>query len=281
MTLRVKDWENSFESAKSKTYNQKSQTYMPNKQGLGYRQLIAMPNGEAMYGAWCAMCHLLSRQPLVRQGYLTDTGRPAGIPWTNEDISLLTGFSLPTVASMIDACKSAKIGWIIDILDAKDTTRIPQGYRGSPSVSLPLPLPLPDPVPETLTPTRTLTDPVPLPPGGKTASGTAKNGTAQTARATPSAESVSERNARIKTTAETMEILATSVLSGRPRNTEARVKQFRVDCRCLEKLVAAAKGVSEAEVAALVAKAKELQESTVNNRIAALTAWAKKKGIST
>lgn len=105
-------------------------------------------------------------------------------------------------------------------------------------------------------------------PDGKT--------TARDAHVTPSSESASERNTRMKTTAETMEILASSILSGTPRNTEARVKQFRVDCQCLNKLLAAAQVAGPERVVALVAKAKELKTSTVQNRIAALTAWAKK-----
>jgi hypothetical protein len=278
MTLRVKDWEGSFESAKSKTYNQKSQTYMPNKQGLGYLQLIAMPNGEAMYGAWCAMCHLLSRQPLVRQGYLTDTGRPDGIPWTAEDIALLSRLSLPTVSAMIDACKTAKIGWILDIPEAKDTTRIPQGHRGSLSVSPPLPLPLPDPVPETLTLTQTLTDPEPEPSNGKTADGTDGNGTAKDSHVNPSSVSASEQQRLDRVKAETLDVLARSVLPNAPRNTEARKRQFKVDCKCLEKLYDDARVAGPEKVVSLVAKAKELKGSTVDNRIAALTAWAKKEG---
>jgi hypothetical protein len=144
VTLQVKGWNEFFESAKTRTWSNKSQTYMPNKQGLGYRRLIALPNGEALYGAWCSMCHLLSHQPKPRQGYLTDTGQASGCPYSAADLSLLTGFTVATMQAMLDACKNPEIGWISE-------DGISQGYHGDttgiPIDPRPLPLPSPSPSP--------------------------------------------------------------------------------------------------------------------------------------
>lgn len=140
--LRVKDWNERFESAKSRTYKIKSQTYMPNKQGLGYTRIMNHAQGPAIYGAWCALINLLSRQEAPRHGYLTDTGRVHGYPWTPDDISIQTMVPEPIIRIMIEFCLSQAVGWLI-VTDATDTTvslpRIPQGY---PPLPLPSPLPL-------------------------------------------------------------------------------------------------------------------------------------------
>lgn len=121
--LRVVGWEEHFESAKSKTYAHKSQAYMPNKHGLGYRRLVDMPNGPALFGAWCSMVQVLSRQAKPRQGYLTDTGSPSGRPFSASDIALLTSMSESLVSAMLQATESESVGWL------KDTTRTQQGYQ--------------------------------------------------------------------------------------------------------------------------------------------------------
>lgn len=148
---RVKGWNECFESAKSRTYGLKTQAYMPNKCGLGYRRLLVMPSGEAMFGAWCALIQMLSRKPAPRQGYLTDTTRSDGIRLVSVDIALLTHYREETITAMIAACVSPEVDWLEDVTAPRipqgyhtDTTGIPDGYPPSPS---PLPLPLPSPLP--------------------------------------------------------------------------------------------------------------------------------------
>ena len=149
---RVKGWDQFFESAKSKTYGHKQQTYMPNKHGLGYKRLLAQPNGEAMFGAWCSMCQVLSRQLKPRRGYLTDNGRSNGTPWSPDDVALVTGFAVETVREMMANCASPEVEWLEPVKTPKDTTRIPQSLSKEPqSLSKepqsPYPLPSPSPPP--------------------------------------------------------------------------------------------------------------------------------------
>jgi len=147
---RVPDWAGNFESAKSKTYKHKSQTYMPNKHGLGYLQILQKPDGAALFGAWCAMVQVLSRQP-ERQGYLTDTTLPDGMPLTPAHLSLLTHIPEATIAEMLAVCASLPIAWL-EVIEPG----IAEGYRGDTTganqspypLPLPLPKPLPKPVPE-------------------------------------------------------------------------------------------------------------------------------------
>jgi len=131
MPLQVVGWEEWFESAKSKTYKHKSQCYTPNKHGLGYRRLIRQPNGPALFGAWCAMVQVLSRQAAPRKGYLTDTGLPDGIPVVSADLALQTDIPAEIFDALLALCVSPSVGWLIEANGQghhKDTTRIPQAY---------------------------------------------------------------------------------------------------------------------------------------------------------
>lgn len=139
--LRVKDWRERFESAKSKDYKIKSQSYMPNKQGLGYNRIVRRPDGPAIYGAWCAMINMLSRMEGPRQGYLTDSSRDTGLPLTPEDIAALTLMPDDLIKQMLDLCRSHHIAWL-EVAYIKDTALSLSGAADGPP---PLPLPSPSP----------------------------------------------------------------------------------------------------------------------------------------
>lgn len=149
MLYRIKEWDEHFESAKSKTYKHKRQCYMPNKHGLGYRTMVKRKNGAALFGAWCSLVQVLSRQ-VERQGYLTDTTLPDGIPLTVEQIALSTDMPEKIVGEMLEIASSQAVGWI-ETCDATDTAGIPQGYHedteGAPHSLYPYPSPLPSPLP--------------------------------------------------------------------------------------------------------------------------------------
>jgi len=100
---QVKQWDELFEGAESKTYNNKSSCQMPTKHGLGYKRLIRSKNGPAMFGAWCSMIQVLSRHPKKRRGYLTDTGLPDGRSLTADDLSCLTDIPCQIVEKMFAA----------------------------------------------------------------------------------------------------------------------------------------------------------------------------------
>ena len=147
ITYRVKDWNDRFESAKSRTYKIKSQTYMPNKVGIGYIRIMREHDGAAVYGAWCAVVCLLSRMEGPRHGYLTDTGRATGNPHGASSLSMLTMIHADIVQRMLNLCSSKDIGWL-EVMNRRDTDKdtigILPGIAGGPS---PLPLPSPSPLP--------------------------------------------------------------------------------------------------------------------------------------
>lgn len=109
---QVVNWNGFFEGAKSKTYNNKTSCQMPTKHGLGYRRLINMQNGAALFGAWCSLVQLLSRHPKPRNGYISNDGTSGGDPLTPKDLQMLTDIKYEIYEAMINACESKEIGWI-------------------------------------------------------------------------------------------------------------------------------------------------------------------------
>jgi len=118
--LKVKNWNKWFEGAKTRTYKRKSTCLMPCKHGLGYRRIIRLPNGPALFGAWVALVQVLSRHDAPREGYLTDTGRPDGKEYTPQDLEMLTDIPANIFEDMIRACSEDSVGWLVSA----------QGYRG-------------------------------------------------------------------------------------------------------------------------------------------------------
>ena len=128
---QIVDWEQNFEGAKSKTYNNKSQCMMPTKHGLGFKKLIKSGrNGVALFGAWCALIQVCSRHPKPRQGYCTDTGGIAGNPYTSEDLEMMTCIPSKTFDELFQVAVNPEVAWL----------RILQGYHEDTAVSPQYPL---------------------------------------------------------------------------------------------------------------------------------------------
>lgn len=124
--LRVINWNEHFEGAKSMTYNNKTSCSMPTKHGLGYRRLIRSKNGPAMFGAWCALIQILSRHPKPRSGYLTDDGTADGKPYTAEDLELLTDIPAKIYTELLNLCASEGVHWV-DVMTSRESVVDCQG----------------------------------------------------------------------------------------------------------------------------------------------------------
>lgn len=119
MIYRVKQWDEHFEGAKSREYNNKTSCQMPTKHGLGYRKLVRHKHGAALFGAWCALIQVLSKQPKPREGYLTETGESSGRPYSAEDLELLTDIPASHFTELLQVASSEAVGWL----------EIPHGYH--------------------------------------------------------------------------------------------------------------------------------------------------------
>lgn len=125
---RIKNWDAHFENYKSRGYDRCSFCCLPNKQdGLGYGRLLALPDGDALYGAFVAVVLMVSKQKIPRQGYLTDTGLPGDYPLNAHDIAIKTKFNAARIQAMLDAVSNENIGWI-EVLQAP-VAQYPSGIR--------------------------------------------------------------------------------------------------------------------------------------------------------
>ena len=128
MIYQIKDWQEHFESAKSKTFQRCTHAYIPNKQdGDGYLFILSQPDGAAIYGCWQMLVMACSLQVAdttsPRQGYCTDTGRADGEPWTAAYLAMRWRRTEQEVQRMLDITSSPPVNWV-----SKDTASIPQGY---------------------------------------------------------------------------------------------------------------------------------------------------------
>ena len=111
--LQVKDWDRCFENNRTRKKSDQDRCIIPNKQGgAGYKMLLEMENGEALYGAFHAMILYLSKQS-IRDGWLTKDGTSAGDPITAKFLAARIKFSQSTVQKMLEAV-TRDIGWLID-----------------------------------------------------------------------------------------------------------------------------------------------------------------------
>ena len=125
MLYQIKDWQLFYENAKSRSIQKCSFCGIPNKQdGLGYNRILAEKDGPALYGCFVATVLMASKQPIPRQGYLTDTGSIDGIPLTAADIALKTRMPEKAVEKMLDITTLPTICWIVTY-EWKDTSWSP------------------------------------------------------------------------------------------------------------------------------------------------------------
>lgn len=110
---RVKEWDDHFENAKSRTYEKKSWTAMPNKHhGLGLKRMLAEPDGLALFGLWCLIVQACSRHGLPRDGWLTADGRPRSAPWRHSDMALMWGRPIADIERGLAFLVDPEQGWM-------------------------------------------------------------------------------------------------------------------------------------------------------------------------
>jgi len=113
VVYQVRDWNDYFENARSRTLLECSWVPMPNKQsGLGLSRILAEPDGAAIYGIWCLIVGAVSRQRKPRNGWLTADGYQAGTPWTPGDLALMFRRPAEEVERALAFLSSGPVGWI-------------------------------------------------------------------------------------------------------------------------------------------------------------------------
>lgn len=112
MSWKIVDWDKHYENSRTSPIELRRWATLPNKQhGLTYCKLLADDNGESMYGAFCALICMLSRQSPPRDGWVTDNGMEDGVALSADDVALVTKFRTETVSAMLDVC-GGRLGWM-------------------------------------------------------------------------------------------------------------------------------------------------------------------------
>jgi hypothetical protein len=158
--LRIKNW-NLFENSRSKEIVNLAWVPVPNRHdGTSYRELITMPNGPALFGAWVLMVQMASRAPGPRDGRLV---RGNGKPHDARSLYAATGCPEAVFKEAIELLIS-DMEWIEDIEPESENSVIsPESTN-----------------PRTLSPQETTAPPQPAPPSPFAASSRARaelNGT--------------------------------------------------------------------------------------------------------
>lgn len=55
MRIKIRDWDSFFEADRSRQWKKLSWVPVPNKQGLGYKKIMAHKNGSSIFGCWNAL----------------------------------------------------------------------------------------------------------------------------------------------------------------------------------------------------------------------------------
>jgi len=130
---QVANWDENFENFKSRSINECSFVCVPNKQhGLSFMRLMALADGTTVYGVWHLIIGACSRQRLPREGWLTDTGRRDGVPWSTEDMALRWHRPVSEIQRALGVLSSPQIGWIQEFTRDGDTlvsARYPRGMH--------------------------------------------------------------------------------------------------------------------------------------------------------
>lgn len=120
---RIKDWDGHFENDRSRRVDECSFVCVPNKQhGLGLLYILSLEDGLTVYAIWNLILGAASRQRKPRQGWMSDDGTEAGIPWTHEEMALRWRRSIKEIETAIQVLCSSRVGWLENATHQSFTT---------------------------------------------------------------------------------------------------------------------------------------------------------------
>jgi hypothetical protein len=136
MALRIRDWNEHFETHKTRILKRLDWVPIPNRMdGLGYIRLLDHPEGAAHFGAWIALVELASKGATKEErGTLTRNGKALSV----EALSILSRIPERIIADAIP--RLLKIGWLegeIDENPARPGVLAPDNAGSSPDLDKP------------------------------------------------------------------------------------------------------------------------------------------------
>lgn len=105
----VRNWDHNYEVAQSrKVDGPLTWVALPCKHdGLGFRRIMALPDGPAVYGAWVLIVQVAAKCPV--RGVLADERGPL----TPEELSIKTGCPEKLFERALQVVSSERVGWLV------------------------------------------------------------------------------------------------------------------------------------------------------------------------
>lgn len=105
---RIRDWNLHFENNESRKLKRCAWVKLPNKQdGRGYRRLVALKNGAALFGCWVALVEVASKCHV--RGVFADEHGPLSI----EDLAFKTGMPEGLIGECLQTLSSPQFMWFV------------------------------------------------------------------------------------------------------------------------------------------------------------------------
>jgi hypothetical protein len=124
-TYRIRSWNTTFEKAQTRDVRQLSWIAVPNNfDGRGFKRLLRLPDGTALYGAWILLLEVASK--CIPRGTLAK----AGAPLSPADLALITGGDENLFERAVTALSAPEIGWLEKI---ETTEALPARSQNAPS----------------------------------------------------------------------------------------------------------------------------------------------------
>jgi hypothetical protein len=127
---QVVDWNENFESAKSRLIQRCANTYAPNKHGgSGWSNVMAEEHGAAIWGIWKMLLDICSRQSRPRAGWLTADGKKEGRRLSARELSNQLRRPLDEIEEALRVLQLPEVSFIRLVAgQAEHITRIPNEH---------------------------------------------------------------------------------------------------------------------------------------------------------
>ena len=120
---QIDKWDENYENYKSRDIDACRYVCVPNKQdGSSMTYILSLKDGATIYGIWHLILGTASRQARPRAGWMTDTGKPDGAPWTLAGMAVRWRRTETEVKRALEVLGSPSVGWI----------KYPSGIRSVP-----------------------------------------------------------------------------------------------------------------------------------------------------
>ena len=116
MTYRIKNWDDHFETEKTRQYRHCQRiTFTNNLNKIKRTRILKGRDGPGCLAVWFSICQWHSTQSKPRKGYLTDNGKADGSPLDADDIGALIGIPARIVNIALQRLATDEIGWVEEI----------------------------------------------------------------------------------------------------------------------------------------------------------------------